>query len=77
MIKQKIQDKSLLILLVVIVSYSVLCLSTTQSGILTADAMLYVSLAEKYLSGDIQNAVNGYWGPLLAWLFVPFLAAGI
>jgi hypothetical protein len=35
--------------------------------------MLYFSLAQKYLSGDLNNAINGYWGPLLAWLLIPFL----
>jgi hypothetical protein len=48
-----------------------------QSGRLTGDAMLYVSIAQKYLAGDVHNAINGYWGPLLAWLLVPFLYAGI
>jgi hypothetical protein len=43
---------------------------------LTADSMLYFSLAQKYINGDISNAINGYWGPLLAWLLVPFLYFG-
>lgn len=43
---------------------------------LTGDAMLYFSLAQKYISGDFSNAVNGYWGPLLAWLLIPFLYFG-
>jgi hypothetical protein len=43
---------------------------------LTADSMLYFSLAQKYISGDVSNAVNGYWGPLLAWLLIPFLYFG-
>jgi hypothetical protein len=43
---------------------------------LTGDATLYVSIAEKYIRGDFGDAVNGYWGPLLAWLLIPFLALG-
>lgn len=39
--------------------------------------MLYISIARKYLGGDFSNAVNGYWGPLLAWLLVPFLFLGM
>lgn len=39
--------------------------------------MLYFSIAEKYLAGDLHNAINGYWGPLLAWLLMPFLYVGI
>jgi hypothetical protein len=44
---------------------------------LTADSMLYFSIAEKYQNGDFRNAVNGYWGPLLAWLLIPFLYFGV
>jgi hypothetical protein len=29
------------------------------------------------LAGDLQNAINGYWGPLLAWLMIPFLFMGV
>jgi len=74
---KKIINKSVIILLIVIAVYSMLCLSMEQSGRLTGDAMLYVSIAHKYLAGDFQNAINGYWGPLLAWLFAPLLYAGI
>jgi hypothetical protein len=35
--------------------------------------MLYVSIAEKYLSGNFRDAINGYWGPLLSWLLIPSL----
>ena len=37
------------------------------------DGISYISIAQKYLNGDFSNAVNGYWGPLLAWLLTPFL----
>lgn len=63
-------------LFIVIAVYSVLCLTKFQHTRLTADSMLYFSIAEKYLSGDFQNAINGYWGPLLAWLLIPFLYFG-
>jgi hypothetical protein len=39
--------------------------------------MLYFSIAEKYINGDLKNAINGYWGPLLAWLIAPFMYAGV
>jgi len=74
---KKASNKSLIVLLVIIAIYSVLCLSMHQFGRLTGDTMLYVSIAQKYLTGDFHNAINGYWGPLLAWLLVPFLYAGI
>lgn len=74
--KQKIPDKSVLILLIVMAVYTVLCLTKHQYVRLTADSMLYFSIAEKYLAGDFQNAINGYWCPLLSWLLMPFLYFG-
>ncbi|MBI4682701.1 MAG: hypothetical protein HY757_06330 [Nitrospirae bacterium] len=68
--------KSLLILLIVIAGYATLCLTKHQYVRLTADSMLYFSIAQKYLTGDFQNAINGYWGPLLAWSLMPFLYLG-
>ncbi len=41
------------------------------------DGICYISIAQKYLRGDFSNAVNGYWGPLLSWLLVPFLLLGL
>ena len=69
--------KNVVILFIVVVIFSVLCLTKHQNVRLTADSMLYFSLAEKYLAGDFANAINGYWGPLLAWLIIPFLYMGI
>ena len=37
------------------------------------DATSYVSIAEKYARFDFRHAINGYWGPLLSWLLVPFI----
>ena len=70
-------NKSFITLLVVIAVYSVLSITKHQFVRITADSMLYFSLAEKYLAGDFVNAINGYWGPLLAWLMIPFLYMGI
>ena len=70
-------NKSVIILLIVIAVYSVFCLTGDRYGRLTADSMLYFSIAQKYLAGDFQNAINGYWGPLLAWLLIPFLYFGV
>jgi hypothetical protein len=76
MMKSKL-NINIVILIIVIAVYSFLCLSKHQYNRLTADSMLYFSIADKYLSGDLQNAINGYWGPLLAWLIMPFLFFGI
>jgi len=74
--KQKTPDKNFFILLLVIAVYTFLCITKHQYVRLTADSMLYFSIAQKYLNGDVQNAINGYWGPLLAWLLIPFLYVG-
>jgi hypothetical protein len=66
-------NQNIIVLLIVIAVYLGLCLTQHQYMRLTADSMLYVSIAQKYLSGDFQSAINGYWGPLLAWLLIPFL----
>lgn len=41
-----------------------------------ADAVSYISIAQKYARGDFANALNGYWSPLLSWLLVPPILAG-
>ncbi|NIO27866.1 MAG: hypothetical protein GTO29_04845 [Candidatus Latescibacteria bacterium] len=41
------------------------------------DATSYITIAQKYLSGDFYDAVVGHWGPLFSWLLVPLLAIGI
>jgi hypothetical protein len=62
--------------LFVIVIYTFLILFTDPYLRLSADSTLYLNIAEKYLKGDIRDAVNGYWGPLLSWLLIPFLYLG-
>jgi hypothetical protein len=36
------------------------------------DGIAYISIAEKYADGKFIDALNGYWGPLLSWLLIPF-----
>jgi hypothetical protein len=43
---------------------------------LNPDATSYFTIAQKYAHGDIKNAVNGYWSPMLSWLLVPFVWLG-
>lgn len=37
------------------------------------DGISYISVAQKYLTGDFSGAINGYWGPIYSWLLMPFL----
>ncbi|NIR48171.1 hypothetical protein GWO43_06915 [candidate division KSB1 bacterium] len=41
---------------------------------LNGDGISYISIARKYLNGHFSDAINGYWGPLLSWLLIPFLS---
>lgn len=38
-----------------------------------ADAVSYISLAQKYATGQWKKAINGHWSPLFSWLLVPFI----
>ena len=41
------------------------------------DGVSYLSLAERWVIGDVATAVNGYWSPLYSWLLAPLLAVGV
>ena len=64
------------VLIAALTIYAVLIITCCHYQRLTGDATLYLSIAEKYIRGDFANAVNGYWGPLLSWLLIPFLYMG-
>ncbi len=44
---------------------------------LNTDAIAYMRVAEYWSVGNFDLAVNGYWGPLLSLLMVPFLWIGV
>ena len=64
------------VLVTVLIAYSLFTAFFCHYERLTGDATLYLSIAEKYIRGDFSNAINGYWGPLLSWLLIPFLYVG-
>jgi hypothetical protein len=68
---------SFIILIFVLTIYSALIAFTQHYERLSADSTIYLDIAQKYLSGDFADAINGYWGPLLSWLFIPFLYFGL
>ena len=41
------------------------------------DGVCYISIAQKYLTGDFWTAINAYWSPLYSWLLAPFLLSGM
>lgn len=44
---------------------------------MSPDGVSYISIAQKYLRGNFTDAINGYWGPLISWLLLPFLLVGL
>ena len=44
---------------------------------LNPDGVAYMRIASYYASGKMDLAISGYWGPLLSWLLVPWLKAGV
>jgi len=44
---------------------------------LNPDSIAYLSIAEKYIAGNFSDAVNGYWGPLLSWIFIVPIYLGV
>lgn len=71
-IKSFLDYKDLIVALTLYLIIGILALRYYQH-IINPDAICYIGIAEKYAVGDIENAVNAYWGPLLSWVLVPFL----
>ena len=64
--------------LVWIVAYVLMLVSMLNNlPRLNTDAIAYMRVAEYWSTGNLDFAVNGYWGPLLSWLMVPFLWLGV
>ncbi len=66
-------------LAVVLIIYTILglCLIKYYRYQINPDGISYISIAQKYLNGDFSDAINGYWGPLISWLLMPFLYFGL
>jgi hypothetical protein len=61
-----------------VVAYALMLVSMLNNlARLNTDAIAYMRIAEYWSAGNLGFAVNGYWGPLLSWLMVPFLWLGV
>lgn len=40
---------------------------------ISRDLISIMSIAKIYAAGEVNNAINGYWGPMFSWLLVPFI----
>ena len=57
-----------------VVAYALMLVSMLNNlARLNTDAISYMRVGEYWSVGNLGFAVNGYWGPLLSWLMVPFL----
>ena len=70
------QHWPLIVLCAVMLAVGLPLIFTVFSYQLNPDATSYFSIAEKYARGELRSAVNGYWGPMLSLLLVPFVWAG-
>lgn len=60
---------------IVLVAYSILAATVFRYQI-NPDGISYIHIAQRYAAFDIPSALNGYWGPLLSWVLVPFIWIG-
>ncbi len=61
-----------------VVAYALMLVSMLNNlARLNTDAISYMRVAEYWSVGNLGFAVNGYWGPMLSWLMVPFLWLGV
>lgn len=44
---------------------------------LNNDTLSYINLAERYVAGDWQHAINGFWSPMYTWLLCICKLAGL
>ncbi len=74
--EKKPRNRKLLSVTLVYVLLGILLLPAYQHQI-NPDGISYINIAQQYLSGRFQDAINGWWGPLFSWLLLPFLAIGV
>lgn len=68
-------DPGLSISLIIYVVLAIILLPRYQYQV-NPDGVSYIGIAQKYMRLDFANAVNGFWGPMLSWLLIPFLKLG-
>lgn len=54
-----------------------LLLVSRYQHLMYKDEISYVTIAERYATGDLATAPNAYWGPLLSWLLAGLLLTGL
>lgn len=63
-----LKNNSYLILILAIYLIAGIILLPHYQYVINADGFSYVTIAQKYVHGDFNNAINGLWSPLISWL---------
>ena len=61
------------ILILLYVLLGVYLLKYYQYDLISKYIISFVSVAKQYALGNLDSAINGYWGPLFSWLMVPLI----
>lgn len=54
--------------LFIVASFVGLYFQFTYHKFLNNDTLSYINLAERYVAGDWQHAISGFWSPMYTWL---------
>ncbi len=63
--------------LVVAVVLVAVVVAQQRLQVTSGDGISYLSIAQQYARGDVSDAVNAYWSPMVSWLSAPLIAAGV
>lgn len=66
-----VKNNAFLIIICVLFLISSILLSLQHQYMLNPDATSYFTIAREYATGNLKDAINSYWGPLLSLLLVP------
>ena len=68
---------ALLILILVFYLISGAILLNYYKYQLNSDGVAYLSIAKNYAALNLDDAINGFWGPLISWLMTPIIILGV
>lgn len=63
--------------LVVAVALVAVVVAQQRLQVTAGDGISYLSIARQYARGDVADAVNAYWSPMVSWLSAPLIAVGV
>lgn len=69
----KTKHRSFLLFIFLVYSLGAIILIKNYEYQINPDGTSYISIAQKYVSGDFAHAINKYWPPLFSWLISVFI----